>query len=367
MPHLSNFDHGAWCRRVGISLSAGLDIVSILQREAGEMNTKMEHIPGIRNLFTRPEDRPEDPAVTKEDLWKMVAEKVENGSSFQEALKSQRNYFPRLLIAMVGVGEESGRLPEMLTDLAGYYDMLSKMKHAFWRSVTWPLFQLGAALVFLGFLILFLGFFNSMTGKEIDPLRLGLFGVRGLCVYLLILAVPAMVIFAVYRFFRANITQGVRWLQYKLDCIPRIQSYFRNAALARLTMSMNLTTRTGMDIRRSLKLSFEAAAFAPVTDKLPEVLKNLEQGQTLCQSVPVTEFFDQHFFLFLRAGEESGNLPAAMKKLSDDYFDRAKFDLKFLSVVAYFIVYGVVAMILICLIFRGYGAYLEDCFGMASE
>ena len=130
-------------------------------------------------------------------------------------------------------------------------------------------------------------------------------------------------------------------------------------AMARLTMSMNMTFRTGMDVRRALKLSFDAASYAPITDHLPVILKNIEEGKTLCRSFPVTELFDQNFFLFLRAGEESGNLPEALQKLANDYNERLKIELKNFSLIIYFIVTGIVMLVLISLILRGYGFYID--------
>lgn len=351
-------DHASWCRRVGISLNAGLDIVSTLRREAVGLDDKIQPSP-VKRMGTgrKPNQKPNQQNAPKEfkmEVWKSVADDVAKGSSLHEAMKNRKEDFPRLLIAMVGVGEESGHLGEMMLELAGYYDMTLKMKREFWSSIMGPLFQLFVAIVFIGILILVLGVLNDVAGKKIDPFGLGLFGIRGFFEYLGIISIPGIIIYGIYRFFRSNFQRGSNWLHYKLDAIPKIHEYFRISAMARLTMSLDLTLRTGMPIQRALKLSFDAAAYAPVTDLLPEVLKNVALGKTLCESFPVTEFFNEHFLLFLRAGEESGNIPAAMKKVSVDYFDHAKSELKFLSTVTYFIVYTIVAVILIILILRGY-------------
>ena len=170
----------------------------------------------------------------------------------------------------------------------------------------------------------------------------------------------------IYRYIRANLKQGNGWLHHLLDRMPKIRSCLRNMAMMRLTMAMNMTFRTGMDVRRSLKLAFEAAAYAPITDHLPQILQNIEDGKTLCQSFPVTELFDQNFFLFLRAGEESGSLPEALQKLAEGYSERSKSELRTLSLFIYFLITIIVMMILIILILRGYGSYFGYLGGASS-
>lgn len=350
-------DHAAWCRRVGISLNAGLDIVSTLQREAGELDERFLKMSDSERIMRHATNRPKDFVVEKEHLWQLIADKVANGSSLKEALKSQKYFFPKLLIAMIGVGEQSGHLGETLIDMANYYDSLVKIRNEFLTRIARPVFQLIFALGFIGFLILVLGLLRDITGRVIDPFGLGMFGFWGFVEYVIILSVPLGIGYMIYRYFRANMKQGNGQIHYKLDRLPKINQCLRNMAMARLTMAMNMTFRTGMDVRRALKLSFEAAAYAPITDHLPEILKGIEDGKTLCRSFPVTELFDQNFFLFLRAGEESGNLPDALQKLADDYNERSKMELRTLSLFIYFLVTGIVMFVLIVLIFRAYAGY----------
>lgn len=357
MLHFTMSDHAAWSRRVGISLKAGLDIVSTLQREAGELDERFQKMSRDERIARHATNRPDDFAVEKEHVWQLIADKVANGSSLKEALKSQRLFFPKLLIAMVGVGEQSGHLGETLIDMAHYYDTLVKMRNEFLRMVARPVFQLIFALTFIGFLILVLGILRDITGQAIDPFRLGMFGFFGFVQYVIVVSIPCGIGYMIYRYIRANLKQGNGRLHYRLDRLPKIGQCFRNMAMARLTMAMNMTFRTGMDVRRALKLSFEAASYAPITDHLPQILENIDEGKTLCRSFPVTELFDQNFFLFLRAGEESGNLPEALQKLADDYSERSKTELRTLSLFIYFLVTGIVMLVLIILILRGYAGY----------
>lgn len=54
------------------------------------------------------------------NTWSKIAEKINTGLSFQEALRNHR-CFPNRVIQMINIGEESGRLEQMLSKLCDYY------------------------------------------------------------------------------------------------------------------------------------------------------------------------------------------------------------------------------------------------------
>jgi type II secretory pathway component PulF len=58
-------------------------------------------------------------AISRE--FDQIKEKIEAGQGISEPLKSAR-YFTPMVINMVSIGEESGRLDEMLRDISAHYD-----------------------------------------------------------------------------------------------------------------------------------------------------------------------------------------------------------------------------------------------------
>ena len=80
---------------------------------------------------------------------------------------------------MVGVGEQTGHLGEVFGRLAEHYQAQVKLRRTFLSAIAWPMFQLLAALVVVGLLILVMGIIGNMNGVPIDMLGLGLVGNRG--------------------------------------------------------------------------------------------------------------------------------------------------------------------------------------------
>ena len=96
-----------FCYRMATGLNAGVDILTLLQRET-ESGT--------------PQNR----------RWMQeVVQRVRQGESLTDALSEQGNYFPSLMLEMVHVGEQSGRLGDVFQHLADHYASLQKLYRGF--------------------------------------------------------------------------------------------------------------------------------------------------------------------------------------------------------------------------------------------
>lgn len=326
-----------WSRRVGISLDSGLDLVRVLKKE-GERRSSSRYAAAL--------------------CWSNVAESVVQGESLHEALEMEKDQLNELFISMVKVGEDSGHLSETLLDLADYYERMVELKRKFLQSLMLPIFELCTALFVVGLVILILGFLPA----GIDILGLGMVGVSGLIKYLVFLALVFGSGFTLFLLMRNNVIH-LKFAHYILHYVPKIGPLFRTLSLTRLTWALHLTLRTGMDIREALRLSFAAAAFGPISDKLPLVLEEIDSGGSLYDGFLRCNFFDEMMILHLHTGEESGNTPEIMERLSRDYFEQAQLRMKTLSVFGFFLAFFFVAGVIIFFIFRIFMSYV----GMINE
>src|SRR5262245_62790766 len=82
-----------------------------------------------------------------------VREQVASGGTVAEGMQASNGYFPPMFVQMVAVGEQTGKLDEVLHRLAEHYEHLANMRRMFWTGIAWPLFELAFAVVIVGFLI----------------------------------------------------------------------------------------------------------------------------------------------------------------------------------------------------------------------
>ena len=117
-------------------------------------------------------------------------------------------------------------------------------------------------------------------------------------------------------------------------------------AMARLTWAMSFMTKTGMDINEAVLLSFDVASYAPIITHREKVLEQLQQGVSLHEAFFNTQGFPCEFLMNLQTGEQSGELPETLAKLSQEFIEQTKIQMKFLSLVSHFVVFMIMATII---------------------
>jgi type II secretory pathway component PulF len=177
---------------MGIGLRSGVDILRLLEAETKSGNVR------YRQSIQR------------------VIERIRNGNSLSKAMGEEKGYFPRLLVQLVAASELGGRMDAMFHYMADYYDQLKKTRSEFLGQITWPLIQLGLAIMIVGLFILLMGIILP-ANSEFDPTGMGLRGFEGLAIY-------CFVVFGTF-FILGLFAYGLwkNWLNCHRIVVPAIQ------------------------------------------------------------------------------------------------------------------------------------------------
>jgi type IV pilus assembly protein PilC len=317
------------CRRLATGLEAGIDVRKVWTREVEGRSSI-----GLRSRLNE------------------VRDAVAAGRSVTDGLSRTGDYFPPLFREMVHVGEQTGKLAEVFRQLAEHYDHQLTLRRTFLASITWPMFQLAAAVAVIGLLIWILGILPpGEDGKPIDILGFGLVGTSGLVAYMLIVGAIAAGCYALI----VAVRRGLAWtrpIQRLTLLVPGIGSCLDTLCLSRLAWVMHVTMETGMDLRHSLALSLASTHNARYTDYSERVVTDVVRGREIHEVFAETGVFPRDFLDTLEVGERSGRLPESMAVLSRQYQEHGKRALTTLTVLAGFAVWGLVAILIIAMIFR---------------
>ncbi len=309
------------CHRLSMALEAGIDVRTVLAREADRA-----YGPLRRHL-------------------RDVSHDIDRGEDLSAALAATSNYFPSMVCELVRVGEESGHLDAIFAQLAEHYQERIALRRQFLASISWPLAELGLAILVIGLLIWVMG----LTGTDI--LGFGLVGDRGLAIYAAIVTAVVLLLAAIIYAFNRG-AMWVRPIQYVVMNLPGIGGPLRTLALSRLAWSLHLTMNAGMNLRRSLALSLQSTHNACYTDHIPLIDAAILQGSTLHEAFRDAGGYPLEFLDALAVAEESGKVVEAMAVLSRQYRERARMAIGMLTMVAGGLVWAVVGAIIIVLIFR---------------
>lgn len=286
-----------------------------------------------------------------------VAEKIlldlKAGWSLQEALKKQEAVFPPLFLTLAAVGEESGNLPEVLGEMEKYYIMQQQLNREFRSQISWPVFQLVAAILIITGLIYILGIISDMrtSDTKIDPLGMGLYGTSGALVFLGIVAGVALILALCYWTLRTFLRRRA-WIERILLSIPALGPCLLAIALTRFCIALNLMLETTLAIFRTFRLALLATDNAAFIAAQPKVEASLRQGNNIATSLQAAGVFPEKFLSSVAVAEESGRLSEMLRHNSEEYDDEARRRLGFLNKVASYVVWIGVAAIIITAIIR---------------
>ncbi|HBO42664.1 MAG TPA: hypothetical protein DD670_01750 [Planctomycetaceae bacterium] len=330
-PRIRSRELAQLCRRLSTSLSAGIDLRKVWQREAGAS--------GRGALVER---------------FRVVRDAVAAGDSMADGLDACGDFFPPLFRQLARVADETGSGAEVFRQLADHYDEGIRRGRIFLAACTWPFIQLAATIFIIGLLIWIMGMIGD--GQN-DVLGLGWTGTSGLIRYILFVSCVGIAVALLIRAFQ----RGVMWirpLQRIVLQVPVVGGPLETLALSRLAWVMHLTMNTGMDVRRAMRLSLESTNQARYLDQIPAIDRWIEQNGTIHEAFLQAGGYPAEFLDALQVGEESGRLVASMGHLSEQYQDRARLALAALMTVAGFLVWALVAAIIIFFIFQLFSFYL---------
>jgi type IV pilus assembly protein PilC len=320
-----------FCRRSATALGAGIDVRTVLAREAERM-----------------------PGWAARGRLRAASQSVQRGESMAEALAATGDFFPPLFRELVAVGEQSGHLSEVFAQLADHYEGRLQLRRVFLGAIAWPMLELAGAVVIIGFLIWIMG----VIGHGIDPLGFGLVGNTGLMIYVASLATVAVLFFLTLEAVRRGLV-WTRPIQRTVLRLPVLGKALQTLALARMAWAMHLTLNTEMDVCRALRLSLRSTRNARYTDQIKLIEKEISAGNSIHAAFSAAGCFPADFLDAVAVGEQSGALVESMGRLSRLYQDQARTALAALNVVAAFAVYVLVAVVIIVLIFRLAGFYFR--------
>lgn len=335
----------AFCRRFATSLSAGLDILGTVEREA---------------TSHAPRDLRHQMALIHHDV------RI-SGLSFAEAVANTGSFFPPVFRELVAVGEETGQLPETLRRLADNFEYRIRMRRTLLAGSFWPLLQGAAALFIISMIILVQGFLpKDANGNEVDLLQLGLSGMDGFLIYWAVVGVAVFLLFLLGR----AVMRGAFWtrpLQKILLRIPVLGTFLEAVAMGNLAWSLSLTMNTSLDLRRSIPLSLNATNNAQYKEVIPEIVEGATSGLSLYESFSDTHAFPGEFLDVLQVGEESGQLPEAMHNFSERCRETAETLLHRLAIIGGVMVAMLIGGLILLVIFRMLSATLFPYFETINE
>lgn len=274
-------------------------------------------------------DALEDLARTLEDpAWRdVVAELVaaiEGGETLSQALAAYPERFGAVFVAMVRVGEDSGRLPAILRELDGALRWQDEIAATTRQVMTYPLIVLaviGATAAFLmTFLVPKLTRFVEAMDAALPWYTQALIAVsHGLVQWGWLVAAAAVGLGLALSWLVGH----SRWCRYRWDAFKLRLWVFGELALrlrlARLAHGLALMYAAGVSVLEALRLGESLVANAALEDAVARARARVEAGDSLSDAFAATAVFPPFVVRMMRVGETTGSLDEALYNVSYFY------------------------------------------------
>lgn len=235
------------------------------------------------------------------------------GETLETAL-DQAQRFPRYMVDMVAMGEQTGRLDQSLKALADYYSRQEQLTQSVTRAVVYPTVLLSVLVLVLGVLIVeVMPMFSdvyaqlgaTMTGVAGWILALGI-GLKAhwlLALVVVALLVSAVVIWAV----QAQKT-GQRVLLSK--------ALGRAVAQSKLASVLSMGFHSGLDLDMSMELAEKMTQHPGLQEKVRRCRDLMASGEGFPTAVTQTELFSGLHCRMLGVGVKTGTLDQVMEDIA---------------------------------------------------
>ena len=251
------------------------------------------------------------------------------GDTLAVAMKAS-GAFPRYAVDMVGVGEASGRLEEVLRSLGVYYDEEDRLFAKIRSSVGYPAALLCIMSIILAFTVIiilpaFEDVYVSMAGSLTD----GSSGAVGVSVAIGWVALGITLICAIVAVGAAIACRseaGRIAVMHLMEKFPATRPAMEQLAVSRFASALAAYTASGINADEAMRRAIEVVEHEGLKVKATAaygLMIDAESPRSLAQAISEAEVFEQIHARLLTIGTRSGSLDAALDRLSANFFDDA--------------------------------------------
>ena len=254
-------------------------------------------------------------------ILSQVEEEYQKNYSLEAALENAK-VFPDYLVRMVGIGERSGKLEEVLEALSAYYDRDSRMKDQIRRAVLYPMVSVCAMAVVVAVLVwkvlpIFEEVLESLGGSAgmLSGLGPGL-GI-GVLVFLglLILAAAASAILV-------KAGKG-GWLRRMFSRIGPVRRTLEKVSASRFASVLSMLLSSGYQIEEALEFLPAILPDRDSAEKVRRISQRMGEGETLPEAIQEEGIFPGLYSRMVAIGFRTGAMDTVMEKLAGIYEEEA--------------------------------------------
>ena len=276
----------------------------------------------IIDALTDLRDSVENPAFRQ--IVASLLEDIEGGLRLSEAMANHPSAFDNVFVALIGTGEQTGQLPEVLSKLTENLKWQDELAAQVKKAMTYPIFA-GTVIIAVVFaLMIFLVPQLALTMKALTPnppaQTMALIAVSAWMknYWYLVIGVPVVSVITLVVLAKTN--EEVR---YRIDALmlklPIMGPLNNKIILARFSTYFALMYQSGIGVLECIRISEKIVGNRVIEQGLQRVGREINDGSGITQAFQNVRLFPPLVIRMLKVGETSGGLDTALLNVSYFY------------------------------------------------
>jgi len=254
---------------------------------------------------------------------------MQGGSTFSDALRSYESVFGNVYVALVSVGENTGRLDQLLNNLAEMLrwedELASKAKKVMIYPAIVATVVISVVILMMMFVVPeLLGFIGSMGG-EVGFATVALIATSNFIQnYIIELFVIPFLFFYAIKWWRGKSDRFKLKSDKWLLGISVIGPIIHKLKLARISNTLAIMYGAGISFTECMKMSSTVAGNTYLQRNIDVAVNLIEEGMPIHEAFQNAGVFPKMAISMIKVGENSGQMDEALTNISYFYDREAK-------------------------------------------
>jgi MSHA biogenesis protein MshG len=274
-------------------------------------------------------------SVALAKVIRSLKESLEAGRDLSSAMRQHPEAFSPFYVAMVRVGEATGRLDEIFLQMFNHMEFERETRSRIKEALRYPSFVLIAMVVAVAIINVFVipAFAKVYAGMGAElPLMTRVLMESSRLTIAYGWHLLAVVVLAVFGFRVWSRSTGGRlvWDRFKMR-IPLTGSIVLKSTLARFARTLSLSLKSGIPAAQALSVVAEVTDNAWVASRVEQMRNGIERGESVLRTAQTAGVFNSVVLQMIAVGEETGSIDELMQEVADMYEREVDYEIKTLS------------------------------------
>ncbi len=257
------------------------------------------------------------------DVSRDLRQDVMEGRSLSDAMSKQPRIFSDLYINMVRAGESSGALVEVLRRMADHFERFAQVQSKLSSALVYPAFVtvvgIGIMFFFMSYMLpKFLTIFEGMQVQLplMTQILVSMSHVFANYWWLMISVIIAIIV--IFKRFQAT-ENGRRSIDRWRMSLPVFGKVVKLNLFGQFARTLSTLLENGVPVLTALKITEQIIPNIIVKEAIAKTREEVTDGKTIAQPLARSKIFPQLMVDLVKIGEETGDVPGALKNVADTY------------------------------------------------